>query len=86
MTELEVSVPFRGFRGLQVYVRDYAIACQELFQSPSGVLGVCRALELGDIWFKATGFQSPSGVLGVCRSHRSSRHTPSPRFSPLPGF
>ena len=66
----EVSVPFRGFRGLQ--------ACEPAnpkkikkgkFQSPSGVLGVCRGnrtpLDAAGVF---EWFQSPSGVLGVCRS------------------
>ncbi len=40
--DARVLVPFRGFRGLQV-VRPYAAReNQWVFQSPSGVLGVCR--------------------------------------------
>ena len=38
------------------------------FQSPSGVLGVCRALVGALTPMLTTGFQSPSGVLGVCRT------------------
>ena len=37
-----VSVPFRGFRGLQVAVAELEYSDREMFQSPSGVLGVCR--------------------------------------------
>ena len=39
----KVSVPFRGFRGLQDYVWRDIQANQVGFQSPSGVLGVCRS-------------------------------------------
>ena len=39
----EVSVPFRGFRGLQDEVWSPILAIALQFQSPSGVLGVCRA-------------------------------------------
>jgi len=38
-----------------------------VFQSPSGVLGVCRALSEVQSRTYAARFQSPSGVLGVCR-------------------
>ena len=38
-----VSVPFRGFRGLQVSEVVAAPTPATLFQSPSGVLGVCRS-------------------------------------------
>ena len=45
------------------------------FQSPSGVLGVCRVGQSGDLHrAMATGFQSPSGVLGVCRSNVQFSH------------
>jgi len=42
-TGIRVSVPLRGFRGLQ----DYVTVCEHIlgdpvFQSPCGVLGVCR--------------------------------------------
>ena len=38
-----VSVPFRGFRGLQAALgRPVQEAQPSEFQSPSGVLGVCR--------------------------------------------
>ena len=40
-----------------------------LFQSPCGVLGVCRALDgCGVGGIAPIQFQSPCGVLGVCRS------------------
>ena len=38
-----------------------------MFQSPSGVLGVCRTSEEYVAW-RHRKFQSPSGVLGVCRA------------------
>ena len=38
-----------------------------LFQSPSGVLGVCRLAHDRLAHVLAHVFQSPSGVLGVCR-------------------
>jgi len=37
-----VSVPLRGFRGLQVPHLEGQSRCQVPFQSPCGVLGVCR--------------------------------------------
>ena len=37
------------------------------FQSPSGVLGVCRKIKGRHGGFVSPAFQSPSGVLGVCR-------------------
>ena len=65
---VDVSVPFRGFRGLQATFRLSDEALKRVFQSPSGVLGVCRICWKS--WTSAkrfTVFQSPSGVLGVCR-------------------
>ena len=38
-----------------------------MFQSPSGVLGVCRGYFKASQSEEAALFQSPSGVLGVCR-------------------
>ena len=39
----QVSVPFRGFRGLQGFDRRAGRQVRgDVFQSPSGVLGVCR--------------------------------------------
>ena len=63
-----VSVPFRGFRGLQGLPKGRAANTVVVtFQSPSGVLGVCRDEEAAyNSTFKGV-FQSPSGVLGVCR-------------------
>jgi len=58
----------RGFRGLQVMrtgVRYWQSRYR--FQSPCGVLGVCRALSLGGMNGAQIEFQSPCGVLGVCR-------------------
>ena len=80
-----VSVPFRGFRGLQD--ADYGgfnVSKEASFQSPSGVLGVCRAYEWRCPW-RVRPFQSPSGVLGVCRS--GSRNPTGWCGCPaLPGF
>ena len=65
----EVSVPFRGFRGLQdvetmMDVAEFTVT----FQSPSGVLGVCRRGNDTDVPYAGhVWFQSPCGVLGVCR-------------------
>ena len=43
------------------------------FQSPSGVLGVCRAFSTAILTaFDKEVFQSPSGVLGVCRDVQKS--------------
>ena len=39
----EVSVPLRGFRGLQDFMADVTGFVDLKFQSPCGVLGVCRA-------------------------------------------
>ena len=66
-----VSVPFRGFRGLQARRPRFGSvghAWREMFQSPSGVLGVCRIDRLLAGASGNTAFQSPSGVLGVCRA------------------
>ena len=64
-----VSVPFRGFRGLQACVSEFVIKGRHEFQSPSGVLGVCRKTTMGTYTIIAETFQSPSGVLGVCRNN-----------------
>jgi len=40
---------------------------QASFQSPCGVLGVCRAQGIPATVLTAGKFQSPCGVLGVCR-------------------
>ena len=68
-----VSVPFRGFRGLQVSPAATGRRwMRRVFQSPSGVLGVCRegASKLPPV--ARVAFQSPSGVLGVCRAEERS--------------
>jgi len=63
-----VSVPFRGFRGLQGPMRLSTMLWPwSPFQSPSGVLGVCRAGKAKEQAGQPCKFQSPSGVLGVCR-------------------
>ena len=41
-----------------------------VFQSPSGVLGVCRVNAIKSVSDAYDAFQSPSGVLGVCRRRR----------------
>ena len=62
-----VSVPFRGFRGLQERQINLLTTTFWQFQSPSGVLGVCRTDAITIAGSGKTAFQSPSGVLGVCR-------------------
>ena len=84
---IQVSVPFRGFRGLQA--RKLPVrAARELFQSPSGVLGVCRSSSSAVTPMFSASFQSPSGVLGVCRHCKTRRDgTRDPRVSvPFRGF
>ena len=73
-----VSVPLRGFRGLQddwlTHLR-YVLA--EVFQSPCGVLGVCRVwVAKMRVTLLTDRFQSPCGVLGVCRAHSQMIATP----------
>ena len=88
-TEGGVSVPFRGFRGLQGILEELLkLIVQQRFQSPSGVLGVCRIKEARSLGVRWAVFQSPSGVLGVCRlsAAQTQRRSPEGRFSPLPGF
>ena len=55
-----VSVPFRGFRGLQGFLALYGAGTLTEFQSPSGVLGVCRSdmVELRD-WIATIGVSVP---------------------------
>ncbi len=66
MLLLEVSIPFRGFRCLQ-RIKDYnIIAILLLFQSLSGVLGVCNDDGYNESNATYYEFQSLSGVLGVC--------------------
>ena len=75
--EVVVSVPFRGFRGLQVVSRRCSTPSTAWFQSPSGVLGVCRVDKSQTLTRdQAETFQSPSGVLGVCR-HWDSNPEPT---------
>ena len=58
-----------------------------LFQSPSGVLGVCRTACPEAIRASLIAFQTPSGVLGVCRvKTREELEKEFSGFSPLPGF
>jgi len=83
------SVPFRGFRGLQESANGTGRWASSSFQSPSGVLGVCRASAGNSALAPSSRmFQSPSGVLGVCRA--KNRNGPQDHlarsFSPLPGF
>ena len=83
-----VSVPLRGFRGLQVESFFNATSVEVAFQSPCGVLGVCRAREaLG----RGMGLQDPvsvplrgfRGLQGFSRR----RNTTTPDVSvPLRGF
>ena len=68
-----VSVPFRGFRGLQVERRaDSTAQSGGAFQSPSGVSGVCRIQE-GPIekymlgrFSPLPGFQGSAGGCEAC--------------------
>ena len=62
----EFSVPLRGFRGLQDSSRLHGAIAAGVFQSPCGVLGVCRDMIAAQS-FQVVMFQSPCGVLGVCR-------------------
>ena len=57
------------------------------FQSPSGILGVCRAIPASVFTAGNRTFQSPSGVLGVCRTYTFLGDVLDNKcFSPLPGF
>ena len=69
---MSVSVPFRGFRGLQEFGQKHVRVRLRQFQSPSGVLGVCRDARYSFNPDCRLGFQSPSGVLGVCREDNGS--------------
>jgi len=62
-----VSVPLRGFRGLQAPMPNSAAHSWSSFQSPCGVLGVCRHGSRSRFPDRRGVFQSPCGVLGVCR-------------------
>ena len=87
---LDVSVPLRGFRGLQVGSVGAVVADgMRMFQSPCGVLGVCRDVFMRVFEVHSEAFQSPCGVLGVCRliSLRNPRKRLSRGVSvPLRGF
>ena len=88
-TECQVSVPFRGFRGLRVSkCRQTWPLALSMFQSPSGVLGVCGPDRTEGMVSGSPEFQSPSGVLGVCGLNQLNQTGPSRTggFSPLPGF
>ena len=85
----KVSVPFRGFRGLQdVLVAKRAKVWSSTFQSPSGVLGVCRWPNMHLYAMGVLMFQSPCGVLGVCRVMMiiAALILALGSFSPLAGF
>jgi len=78
----------RGFRGLQGVDEDqYYVEIVE-FQSPCGVLGVCRETLFGLVEKASHRFQSPCGVLGVCRMRTGVRYWQQRYrgFSPLAGF
>ena len=85
-----VSVPFRGFRGLQGHP-----GCCHRESAPSGVSvpfrgfrGLQAVTLMNAPRAHLKGFQSPSGVLGVCRlgCNRTGSRPPRRSFSPLPGF
>ena len=80
-----VSVPFRGFRGLQEEMATLNASVGGMFQSPSGVLGVCRELKAnGHEQLIPSAFQSPSGVLGVCRLETGRLLSPWRSFVSVP--
>ena len=84
-----VSVPFRGFRGLRVVLlRAGVLLPLGVFQSPSGVLGVCGHDDMWAYRVVTAVFQSPSGVLGVCgHGDLLQRRNPDGRVSvPFRGF
>ena len=81
-----VSVPFRGFRGLQAqFISTWSGRKTSLFQSPSGVLGVCRAMEtwggsdsINAVSVPFRGFRGLQGATVTSRSWRSARPFQSP--------
>jgi len=83
-----VSVPLRGFRGLQEFANATETVDQPVVSVPlRGFRGLQGPTRLGE----ARGdyeFQSPCGVLGVCRSVDDLRVVAAEikRFSPLAGF
>ncbi len=68
-----VSIPFRGFRCLQLWVELRSEHRAVLFQSLSGVLGVCNQSIACVSADACLGFQSLSGVLGVCNEWTQER-------------
>jgi len=84
-----VSIPFRGFRCLQLM--SHLSISQEIytFQSLSGVLDVCNYnLDFSALLFIIL-FQSLSGVLDVCNCVQKPPEplkTPSKSFNPFQGF
>ena len=85
-----VSVPFRGFRGLQASSAVRIIGAGVMaFQSPSGVLGVCRARAvLATLASPAViGVSVPfRGFRGLQAEGSDTHATFLKGFSPLPGF
>ena len=83
----EVSVPFRGFRGLRVPPDTIITDLSGVkFQSPSGVLGVCGPYVGTVAWDEALVSVPFRGFRGLRVSTTRTPRASSPRFSPLPGF
>ena len=87
--ERVVSVPFRGFRGLQAVLAvlqgEFA---HQTFQSPSGVLGVCRTRQRAR---RCGGYRAVSvpfrGFRGLqAHDGLTVEQAEAWGFSPLPGF
>ena len=79
-----VSVPFRGFRGLQERLQNHGLKTGDT--KVSVPFRGFRGLQ-GSGGRSGGRFQSPSGVLGVCRTSLATMgRVRPPRFSPLPGF
>ena len=85
---VSVSVPFRGFRGLQGHPAGRVRGADPGVSVPFRGF---RGLQVHGGYADNTDdseFQSPSGVLGVCGSGDGvcRPHTLCASFSPLPGF
>ena len=82
-----VSVPFRGFRGLQGASAQPSLTFSDGVSVPFRGFRGLQADEIVRYWEEGRLFQSPSGVLGVCRNTSRKRSgLTSECFSPLAGF